>query len=410
MKYALIIPDGAADEPQPSLGGLTPFQAARTPNMDTVATIGVVGRANHVPDSMPSGSDVGTMSLFGYDPLQFHTGRAPLEAAAQGIELGPDDWAIRCNLVTVTDGKMKSFTAGQIPSEIGASLIQRLQKDQCGSEHWKFYSGVSYRNLLLYRSRNGSAPFSGETQSTPPHDITDQDIAPHLPSGPGSETLRDLMERSRSLFAGDEANVARGDLAATQCWLWGEGCRPALTPFVDRFGVRSAVITAVDLLRGIGRLLGWNVIEVEGATGYLDTDYAAKGRAGIETLANHDFVVIHVEATDEASHEGNAEEKVKALERIDEHIVGPMLEHLRSQGEYRLLLSPDHPTFLRTRTHSHGYVPVTACGSGFDPDSATTYDDVTAAASTLVFEKGCELMPWFLRNEEPSDFRRQNAH
>ena len=397
MKYALIIPDGAADEPQASLGGLTPFQAARTPNMDTVATAGVVGRANHVPDSMPSGSDVGTMSLFGYDPLEFHTGRAPLEAAAQGIELGPADWAIRCNLVTIADGKMKSFTAGQIPNEVGTGLVQRLQKDQCGSENWKFFAGVSYRNLLIYRSRDGDAPFSKETQSTPPHDVTDQDIAPHLPSGPGSDELRELMTRSIDIFAADEANAARGDQAATQCWLWGEGCRPALTRFEDRFGVRSAVITAVDLLRGIGRLLGWDIVEVEGATGYLDTDYAAKGRAGIETLADHDFVVVHIEAPDEASHEGEAEEKVKALERIDEHIVGPLHEHLKSQGEYRLLLSPDHPTFLRTKTHSHGYVPVTACGSGIDADSAETYDDVTAAGSSLVFEKGCDLMPWFLR-------------
>ena len=311
MKYALIIPDGAADEPQASLGGLTPFQAARTPNMDAVATAGVVGRANHVPDSMPSGSDVGTMSLFGYDPLEFHTGRAPLEAAAQGIELGPADWAIRCNLVTIADGKMKSFTAGQIPNEVGSGLVQRLQKDQCGSENWKFFAGVSYRNLLIYRSRDGEAPFSKETQSTPPHDVTDQDIAPHLPAGPGSDELRELMTRSIDLFAADEANAARGDQAATQCWLWGEGCRPALTPFEDRFGVRSAVITAVDLLRGIGRLLGWDVVEVEGATGYLDTDYAAKGRAGIEALADHDFVVVHIEAPDEASHEGEAEEKVK---------------------------------------------------------------------------------------------------
>lgn len=396
MKFALIIPDGAADEPQESLGGLTPFQAAHTPNMDAVAAAGVVGRASHVPDSMPSGSDVGTMSLFGYDPLEFHTGRAPLEAAAQGIELGPHDWAIRCNLVTIADGKMNSFTAGQIPSDVGAGLIERLQKDQCGSENWKFCTGVSYRNLLLYRSRDGSAPFSDETQSTPPHDVTDQDIAPHLPSGPGSGELRQLMDRSVRLFTDDEANAARGDRAATQTWLWGIGRRPALTPFADRFGVRGAVITAVDLLRGIGRLLGWDVVEVEGATGYLDTDYAAKGRAGIATLADHDFVVVHIEAPDEASHEGEADEKVKALERIDADIVGPLHEFLQSQGEYRLLISPDHPTFLRTRTHSHGCVPVTACGTGIAPDAATNYDDVRAAASSLVFEKGSDLMPWFL--------------
>ncbi|MHC4875583.1 MAG: cofactor-independent phosphoglycerate mutase [Planctomycetota bacterium] len=396
MKYALVIPDGAADEPQEALGGLTPFQAAKTPNMDAVVAAGVVGRASHVPDSMPSGSDVGTMSLFGYDPLEFHTGRAPLEAAAQGIELGSDDWAIRCNLVSIVDGIMKSFTAGQIPNDVAAGLIERLQKDQCGSENWKFYAGVSYRNLLIYRARGGQAPFSTGTTSTPPHDITDQAIEPFLPGGPGSDQLRELMQRSIGLFADDEANQARGTDAATQTWLWGEGRRPALSNFQERFGVRSAVITAVDLLRGIGRLLGWDVVEVEGATGYLDTDYAAKGRAGIETLGDHDFVVVHVEAPDEASHEGDVEEKLKALERIDEDIVGPLHDWMKSQGDYRLLLSPDHPTFLRTKTHSHGYVPVGACGTGITPDVATTYDDVSAAGSKLVFEKGCDLMPWFL--------------
>lgn len=397
MKHVLVIPDGAADEPQESLGGLTPFQAAKTPNMDAVVQAGVVGRANHVPDSMPSGSDVGTMSLFGYDPLTFHTGRAPLEAAAQGIELGADDWAIRCNLVTVIDGVMKSFTAGQIPSDVGAKLIQLLQKDQCGSQNWKFYTGISYRNLLLYRARNGEAPFSRETESTPPHDITDQNVASHLPTGPGADQLLELMQRSVSLFASDDPNASRGDNAATQTWLWGMGKRPALTPFQERFGVRSAVITAVDLLRGIGKLLGWDVIEVAGATGYLDTDYAAKGRAGIKVLSDHDFVVIHVEATDEASHEGDAAAKVEALERIDADIVGPVHEHLKSLGDYRLLLSPDHPTFLRTKTHAHGYVPVGACGTGITADSATTYDDISASASELVFERGCDLIPWFLQ-------------
>jgi len=396
MKYALIIPDGAADEPQQSLGGLTPFQAACTPHMDAVAVAGVVGSANHVPASMPSGSDVGTMSLFGYDPLEFHTGRAPLEAAAQGIQLGPDDWAIRCNLVTVNDGKMKSFTAGQIPSDIGQGLIAGLQRTQCGGRSWKYYPGVSYRNLLIYRSHDGPAPFSAQTTSTPPHDVTDCEIAPYLPSGPGADELRQLMDGSVSLFAADQANVARGEQAATQTWLWGQGCRPALTPFEDRFHVRTAVITAVDLLRGMGRLLGWDIVDVVGATGYLDTDYAAKGRAAISSLADHEFVVVHVEAPDEASHEGVAEEKVKALERIDQDIVGPLHEYLRKQGEYRLLLSPDHPTYLRTKTHSHGNVPVAACGQGIEPDAAVAYNDVTAAASSLIFEQGCHLMPWFL--------------
>ena len=403
MKFALVIPDGVADEPQAVLGGKTPLQAANIPFMDEVARTGLVGRADHVPASMPSGSDVGTMSLFGYDPLEYHTGRAPIEAAAQGIELGPDDWCIRCNFVTVTDGRMTSFTAEQIPNDLARTLIQVLQKDQCGDEHWKFYAGVSYRNLLVYRARNTKAPFSSETQTTPPHDISDQLVEPYLPKGPGSEILHELMERSKPLLAQcpeNQARAAKGTHTATQTWLWGQGMRPAFKSFIERFGQRGAVITAVDLLRGLGRLLGWNVIEVAGATGYLDTDYGAKGRAAIQALKDDvtDFIVVHVEATDEASHEGRADEKVRALEQIDKHIVGPLHEYLRSQGEYRLLVCPDHPTFLRTKTHSHGYVPFAMCGTGITSDGSLTYDEAVAAKSSIRLDRGCELIPMLFQN------------
>lgn len=401
MKYVLVIPDGVADEAQSVLGGKTPLQAADVPHMDMVARLGIVGQTDNVPASMPSGSDVGTMSLFGYDPLKYHTGRAPLEAAAQGIELGPDDWAIRCNLVTVQDGNMVSFTAGQIPNELGADLIETLQRDQCGSTEWKFHTGVSYRNLLLYRSRDGAAPLDGSTVTTPPHDITDQPIADHLPHGAGSNELRRLMERSQTLFQESAANarrIASGEQSATQIWLWGQGKAPALTPFAERFGVSAAVITAVDLLRGIGRLLGWDVIEVPGATGYTDTDYAAKGRYALETLREKDFVCVHVEATDEASHEGEVHEKVKAVEAIDQHIVGPIHAALRESGEpYRMLVCPDHPTFLRTKTHSHGYCPFAMCGERITPDDLTAYDELTAAASGRVLDEGHNLMPLFFQ-------------
>lgn len=398
MKYVLIIPDGVADEAQDCLGGKTPLQAANIPNMDAIAVDGVVGQTDNVPASMPSGSDVGTMSLFGYDPLKFHTGRAPLEAAAQGIELGPHDWAVRCNLVTVENGTMRSFTAEQYPTHGAAELIKLMQKDQCGSAEWKFHAGVSYRNLLIYRSRDGEAPFDANTMTTPPHDITDQLIERYLPSGAGSSDLLNLMNRSKELFASAEPNlqrVASDELPASQVWLWGQGSRPALTPFLERFGVRGAVITAVDLLRGIGRLLGWSVIEVEGATGYLDTNYAGKAAAAIDAFRNDDadFVVVHVEATDEASHEGDAAAKVSALESIDRDIVGPVHQYLKGQGDYRILVCPDHPTFLRTKTHSHGYCPFAICGSGVGTDAAATYDEVAAATTERVLDEGHELMP-----------------
>ncbi len=399
MKFALIIPDGVADEPQPSLDGKTPLQAARIPRMDEIARLGVVGRANHVPDSLPSGSDVGTMSLFGYDPLKYHTGRAPLEAAAQRISLGPDDWAVRCNFVTVAENRMKSFTAGQIPNDVGKQLIEALQRSACGDEHWKFFAGVSYRNLLIYRGRGEQSPFAADTNTTPPHDITDQVIDPYLPNGTGSQLLHDLMARSREVLASVESNRSRGENAATQTWLWGQGKAPAFAPFAERFGVHGAVITAVDLLRGIGRLLGWQIIEVPGATGYLDTDYAAKGRYAIEALRRPDidFVVVHVEATDEASHEGHADAKVAALERIDADIVAPVHDFLRSQGDYRILICPDHPTFLRTKTHSHGFVPFAICGSDVSSAGHSTYDEAVAASAPLCFDAGCDLMPYFMR-------------
>jgi len=399
MKYALIIPDGCADEPQDTLGGRTPLQAANIPHMDAVAAAGLLGQADHVPESLAPGSDVGTMSLFGYDPLQCHTGRAPIEAAAQGIELGPDDWALRCNIVTILDGVMHSFTAGQIPNDLAAELMALLQKDRCGDEHWKFRPGVSYRNLLIYRSRGTPAPFSDETQTTPPHDVTGQPVDPHLPRGPGSDVLRQLMQRSDELFGQSRANRARADnegIRATGIWLWGQGQAPSLLSFQERFGVRGAVITAVDLLRGLGRLLGWDVIEVPGATGYLDTDYVAKGRAAVTALSQGtELVVVHVEATDEASHEGDAAAKVEALERIDADIVGPVHAYLQSQGDYRLLISPDHPTFLRTKTHSHGYVPFAMCGRGIDADGLSHYDEPTAAQSRFSLP-GHDLMPRFI--------------
>jgi 2,3-bisphosphoglycerate-independent phosphoglycerate mutase len=367
--------------------------------MDEVARRGVLGLTDHVPASMPSGSDVGTMSLFGYSPLEFHTGRAPIEAAAQGISLGPDDWAIRCNLVTVADGTMKSFTAGQIPSDIGRELIEVMQRACCGDEHWKFYAGVSYRNLLLYRTRDGRAPFSSDTYTVPPHDITDQPIAEYLPMGSGACDLRAIMQRSEKLFAEAKPNqerVARGELPATQVWLWGQGKAPALVPFLERFSVRGAVITAVDLLRGMGRLVGFDVINVPGATGYTDTDYAAKGRAAIEALKKYDFVVVHVEATDEASHEGDAHEKIKALERIDTDILGPVHRYLQTVGDYRILVCPDHPTFVRTRTHSHGYVPFTMCGTGLTSNGGESYSEASAAATGEVIPDGHDLMGRFI--------------
>lgn len=398
MKYAIVIPDGCADEPQASLGGKTPLQAARTPAMDEVAATGVVGRANHVPPHLPAGSAVANMSLLGYDPDANFTGRAPLEAAAQGIELGAADWAIRCNLVTIQDQTMRDFTAGHISSAEAAALLASLQ-EQLQAGPWQFIPGVSYRNLLLHRGGQGEAPFTAETRCTAPHDLTDKSVMDDFPRGPGSDLLNDLMSRSVSVFADHPVNQARqasGKLVATNVWLWGLGKRPHLPPFQQVYGRRGKMITAVDLLRGLAALVGWERIEVEGATGYTDTDYGAKGRAAVAALPDTDLICVHIEAPDEASHEGDAAAKVKALEEIDRHIVAPLLVALRDQGEYRMLVSPDHPTPLRTKTHSHGAVPFAITGTGIDADALRSYDEQSAAQSALDFPQGWKLMRYFL--------------
>jgi 2,3-bisphosphoglycerate-independent phosphoglycerate mutase len=402
MKYAIVIPDGCADEPQASLGGKTPLQAARKPNMDRIARTGIVGRANNVPASLTPASDVATLSLFGYDPLQVYTGRAPLETAAMGISLGPDDWAIRCNLVTVENETMRDFTAGHIGNDEGKALIASVQETLGGpaedGARLEFYPGVSYRNILVYRSTR-PAPFTAETKTQPPHDIPDRPIADSLPRGPGETLLRSLMLRSRFVLHDHPVNRARidaGKLPATQVWLWGQGRAPHLRPFAEVYGKSGAIVSAVDLVRGVGMLLGWKRIDVPGATGYLDTDYAAKGRHGVAALADHDLVCVHIEAPDEASHEGDVDAKVQALEAIDRDIVGPLLEALPAYGDWRILVSPDHRTTLRTRAHAHGAVPFALAGSGIEPKGQASYDEEVAAAGDLAYERGHELMRRFL--------------
>lgn len=403
MKYAIVIPDGCADEPQSELGGRTPLQAARTPAMDEIGAKGVVGRANNVPLHLPAGSDVANLSLLGYDPNAYFTGRAPLEAAAQGIALGSDDWAIRCNLVTVEQQVMRDFTAGHVSTDEARALLETLQqeldRDRFPAEIWQFVPGVSYRNLLLFRGTGQPIPFSPETRCTPPHDLTDKAVSDDFPRGQGSDLLNELMERSVEVFADHPVNQARvkqGKLPATNVWLWGLGRTPALAGFHDQFGIRGKMITAVDLLRGIARLIGWECIEVPGATGYTDTDYGAKGRYAVAALEHTDLICVHIEAPDEASHEGDAAAKIQALESIDREIVAPLHAALQKYGDYRILVSPDHPTPVRTKTHSHGFVPFAIAGTGISPQGGSTYDEQVAAESALAFDEGFRLMPFFL--------------
>ena len=398
MKYAIIIPDGAADEPQEELGGQSPLEAANTPAMDALVAAGVIARACHTPSQLPAGSEVGNMSLLGYDPMTNFTGRAPIEAAAQGIELAPEDWAVRCNLVTIEDQKMRDFTADHISTEDATELLTAAQ-EELGGEGLEFVPGVSYRNLLIWRSEQRPAPFTMEMKATPPHDLTDKSVLDNYPRGPGSDLLNQLMGATIDIFADHPTNtrrVAAGQLPATNVWLWGIGKRPSLEPFAAAYGPQGAMITAVDLLRGLASLVGWQRIEVPGATGYTDTDYAAKGRHAIDALEQVDLVCVHVEAPDEASHEGDCAGKVKAIEEIDRHVVAPVANSLQKTDDWRIMISPDHPTFLRTKTHSHGNVPVAIAGTGIEADTFTTYGDSNAAKSSLAFDEGWRAMRYFI--------------
>lgn len=396
MKFAIVVPDGMADRPLERLDGRTPLEAASTPAMDRVARRGKLGLVCHTPRSLPPGSGVAMLSVLGYDPRRSFTGRAPLEAASMGIELAPGQVAYRCNLVTVDEGVMADHSAGHISSREAGVLIELLN-EKLGGEGVRFHPGVGYRNLMVY-----SGPERLEARCTPPHDILERPIARHMPRGSGARLLRRLMEASREVLANTDINDVRIDLGenpANMVWFWGGGRRPALEPFAQRYGKSGAVVAAVDLVRGIAVCSGLEVIEVEGATGDLHTDYAAKGQAAAAALEDHDLALVHVEAPDEASHLGDIQAKVDAVEAVDRHVVGPLLEAVEGHGEYRLLVLPDHPTPIEVRTHVGEAVPFALCGSDIGDPSGRLYSEANAAETGLAVRPGHRLMGMFLAPE-----------
>jgi 2,3-bisphosphoglycerate-independent phosphoglycerate mutase len=392
MKYAIIIPDGAADLPIAELGGKTPLEAAHTPNMDRIAATGKVGTVRNVPKGMYCGSDVAIMSVLGYDPRQYYTGRAPLEAAAQGLTLAPDETVFRCNLITVVDGLMEDYSAGHISTGEAAALIGELNRI-LGGEHVKFHPGISYRHLMTFKG-------DMQVETTPPHDITGKPVQQFLPTGKGADLLRTIIDRSQAILATHEINTVRRDLGenpATSVWLWGQGKMPQLPDFRSRFGVSGAAITAVDLIRGMARLIGWTNIDVQGATGYIDTNYAGKGAAAAEALDKYDLVLVHVEAPDEAGHIGNVDAKVQAIASIDQHVVGPLMTRLRKEGDdWRILVLPDHPTPCSIRTHTEAAVPFAIAGKRITAVVGKSYSEKEAADGDLHIDHGNELMEYFL--------------
>ena len=392
MKYAIIIPDGAADLPIAELGGKTPLEAAHTPNMDRIAAIGRIGTVRNVPKGMYCGSDVAIMSVLGYDPRQYYTGRAPLEAAAQGLTLDKDETVFRCNFITVVDGLMEDYAAGHISTGEAAALIVELNR-MLGGERVKFHAGVSYRHLMTFKG-------DLDVQTTPPHDIMGKPVQQFLPTGKGADLLRTIIDRSQAILGTHEINTVRRDLGdnpATSIWLWGQGKMPQLPDFRSRYGVSGAAITAVDLIRGLARLIGWTNIQVPGATGYIDTNYAGKGAAAAEALDKYDLVLVHVEAPDEAGHVGNVDAKVQAISSIDQHVVGPVLTRLQKEGrDWRILVLPDHPTPCSIRTHSEAAVPFAIAGKRIEAVIGKTFTEEEAAAGDLHIDRGYELMEYFL--------------
>jgi len=397
MKIAILLGDGMSDVTYSQLGNKSPLQAAETPNMDFMAQHGQIGLAHTVPDGLPPGSDVANLSVFGYDPRTCYTGRSPLEAISMGVELGPDDVAFRMNLITLKPHGsklyMEDFSAGHISTEEARELVASLQRE-LGSAEFEFHPGVGYRHLMVWRGGKDGM------KSTPPHDISGKGILEHLPKGDGADTLISIMNSCQMVFHDHPVNRKRKDenkLPANSAWLWGHGKTPKISSYKDKFGLSGAVISAVDLIKGIGVCAGLDIINVAGATGYIDTNYLGKAQAALAALEEHDFVYVHVEAPDEASHSGRMDHKIQAIQDFDRQVVGTVLEGIKKFGEYAILCTPDHPTPVHLMTHTSEPVPFIIYRGGAEVQgNAGGYDEEQAKASGLVVE-GHKLMEMLLK-------------
>lgn len=401
-KYIVLLGDGMADDPIPELGNRTPLQAARTSNLDHFAQKGLLGWVRTIPAGLPPGSDVANLSIFGYDPSIVFTGRAPLEAASMGIRIGPRDVAFRLNLVTLSpqDGKavMDDYSAGHITTEEAEEIIRDLGK-RLGDKEFNFFPGVSYRHLLVWRNGERSL----KLKTTPPHDISGKEVGSYLPQGEGEGEILRLMEEGKKILQSHPQNERRrqaGRKPANAIWLWGQGKAPQLLPITERFGLSGSVISAVDLMRGIGFYAGLEIIPVPGATGYLDTNYAGKVEYALRELSRKDFVYLHLEAPDEAAHNGNLNDKIRAIEDFDQKIVGPIRQGLRKFEAYRVLALPDHPTPIARKTHTSEPVPFVVYSSEDElraPRADFSFSEPLAQRTGLGIEKGHELMEKFIR-------------
>lgn len=401
MKYIVMLGDGMADYPVEALGGKTPLEVAKKPNIDRLARGGRLGMVKTVPDGLKPGSDVANLSAMGYDPLKCYTGRSPLEAVSIGIQMDDTDVAFRCNLVTLSDDAeyaektMVDYSSGEITTAEAAELIRAVD-EAFRTDEILFYPGISYRHCMIWHQ----GPVG--LNLTPPHDISDRKITEYLPQNP---VILDLMKRSYEILKDHPINqdrIARGLNPANSIWLWGEGTRPGVTGFEAAYGVKASVISAVDLIKGIGLCAGMKVIEVEGATGNIDTNFKGKGEAALKTLLDgQDLVYIHVEAPDECGHHGDLEGKIQAIERIDQDIVGPLLKGLEEAGEdYSILVMPDHPTPIAIKTHISDPIPyLLYCSTDVTDSGIDTYTEKTGKSTGVYVEPGYLLMQQLLKNK-----------
>lgn len=401
MKYLVMLCDGMADEPNEALGNSTPMEKANKPCMDSLAAKAEVGIVKTVAEGLKPGSDVANLSVLGYEPAVYYSGRSPLEAASIGIDLKDTDVTLRCNLVTLSDDEdyenktILDYCADDISSEEAKILIEYIQ-EKLGNDVFRFYPGVSYRHCLVWSNGNPHP-----SVLTPPHDITGKVITDYIPKGEAVDELYDLMKKSYDLLKDhpvNQARIARGKRPANSIWLWGEGTKPLLDNFSEKFGIKGSMISAVDLLKGIAICAGMNSVDVDGATGYLDTNFDGKCKAAIEEFKNGaDLVYVHVEAPDECGHRGEIENKVKAIEMIDEHILGPVVEFLKGYDDFAVLVCPDHPTPLSIRTHTSTPVPYLIYDSKNEINSGVkVFCEKEARETGNYIEKGFTMMNYFL--------------
>lgn len=395
MKYVIFIPDGSSDLPLDEIDGQTPLKVARTPNIDKLAKEGYGGLTNNVPEGFTPGSDVANMSIFGYNPADFYTGRGPLEAGSVGIKTTPCDVIFRCNTIFEKDGKMENFNAGHITTQEADVLMNGLNdyfQEKYPDFKGKFYTGISYRHLFVYSCDNiEDAEILANIMTVPPHDISGENLSDNLFGDCElAREIQSIMLESKEFLETQEVNQKR-EIPANMVWIWGQGVTPKLPNFKETYGLDAAVITGVDLLKGIGAFAGMEIIDVPGATGFFDTDYEAKGKYGIDALKRNDVLFIHIESPDEAGHAQLLDEKVKAIEQIDKFIVGPILDSLKGQ-DYRAAILPDHPTPIDVGTHTRDDVPMIIYASDMPGDNCDAFNEKDVLEGSIAKKEGYKLI------------------